>query len=149
MIVIAARCPKKNDQKILWNHQMNSMPFIGLQTFKVQLISENSLWSKIFNHLQIKVTHKNPHSCFFSSIILQKWEFWQTQFFSFELGDDQKSVNTACNNIFLHFCADTLWMSLLFWNVKFSFFLVTTLQRELPPVIDHLGWKCTSNRLKI
>ena len=41
------------------------MPFIGLQAFKVKLFSENSLWSSILNHLQAKVTPKNPHSCIF------------------------------------------------------------------------------------
>ena len=66
-------------EKILW-HQLIFMPFIGLQVFKVELFSENSLWSSILNHLQTKVTPKNPHSCFFSAyIILRKREafFWK------------------------------------------------------------------------
>ena len=70
---------------------MTFMPFVGLQTFKVKLFSENLLWSNILNPLQTKATPKNPHSCIFFSIILKKWEFWQTYFFSFGLEDDQKS----------------------------------------------------------
>ena len=41
------------------------MPFLGLKTFKVKLFSENSLWSSILNHLQRKITPKNPHFCVF------------------------------------------------------------------------------------
>ena len=70
---------QENDQKILWYYQIIFMPFICLQTFKVKLFSENSLWSSILNPLQMEVTPKKPHSCIFSVyIILKKQEFFQT-----------------------------------------------------------------------
>ena len=72
---------QENDQKIVWHNQMTFITFIGLQTFKVKLISENSLWHNILNHFQTKVTPKNPHSGISFSVILKKWEFWQTYFF--------------------------------------------------------------------
>ena len=78
----ANHCSKKSKEmiKILWHYQMTFMPFKGLQPFKVKLFSENSLWSNILNHLQTKVTPKNPHSCIFLvyNIILRKWELWLT-----------------------------------------------------------------------
>ena len=36
------------------------MPFIVLQTIKVKLLSENSLWRNILIHLKTKVTPRNP-----------------------------------------------------------------------------------------
>ena len=82
------------------------IPFIGLQTFKVKLFSEKSLWGSILNYLQTKVTPKNPHSCiFFFSIYNSKEVRVLTNliFLNFRLTDDQKSFNTVCNNIISHF----------------------------------------------
>ena len=90
------------------------MALICLQIFKIQLFSENSLWSKILNHLQTKVTPKNPHFCIFFQYDSKKTEsFYKLNFFSFGLADDQKSFNTACNNNFSIF-VQPLWISLLF-----------------------------------
>ena len=121
---------------------MTFMPFIGLQTFKVKF-SENSLWSNILNHLQTKVTPKNPHSCIFFSMIL---EFWETYFFSFRLADYQKSFNAACNYILLHFCATIMHFFII---LKCSvFFLLITSQKDFPPAKYRLCWICTSNKNK-
>ena len=84
---------------------MTFMPFIGLQTFEVKF-SENTLWSNILNHLQTKVTPKNPHSCIFFQYDSEEVRVLaKLFFFSFGLADYQNSFNPACNNIFLHFCA--------------------------------------------
>ena len=103
-----SKISKKNDLKILWHYQMIFMPFLGSQTFKVKSFSENSLWSSNLNHLQTKVTPKNPDSCiFFFSIYNPKGMIVLTNFsfLSFRLADDQKPFNVACKNIILHFCA--------------------------------------------
>ena len=84
----------------------------------------------------------------FFSMILKKREFWQTYiFFSFGLADDQKSFNKPWNNIFLHFCAVIMDFFIILKCYVFLF-LITILQ-ELPPRINSLGWKCTSNKIKL
>ena len=96
---------KKNDQKILWHYQMIFISFIGVQTFKVKLFTENSLWNSTLNHLQTKVAPRTPIPAFFSVyIILKKLQFEKLNFFIFRFPDGQKSFNAVCNNILLHFC---------------------------------------------
>ena len=81
------------------------MLFIGLQTFKVKLFPEDSLWSNILNHLQTKVTPKNPHSCIFVSIYCNPKEVRVlTKLIFFRLAN-QKSFNAGYNNIILDFRA--------------------------------------------
>ena len=56
---------------------------------------ENSLWVNVLNHLETKVTPKNPHACIFFSMILKKWVlinlillvlgFFSSDFFNFAL----------------------------------------------------------------
>ena len=41
------------------------MPFIVLQTFKVKLLLENSLWRNILIHLKTKVTPQKPLLLYF------------------------------------------------------------------------------------
>ena len=82
---------------------MTFMPFIGLQTFKVKLFFENSLWSNILNHLKAKLTPENPLLLHFLQYDPEEVSFEKLIFFSFGLADYQKSFNGACNNIFLHF----------------------------------------------
>ena len=48
----------ENDFKICFTKHL--MPFIALQTFKVKLLFENSLWENILIHLKTKVTPRNP-----------------------------------------------------------------------------------------
>ena len=48
----------ESDFKICFTNFL--MPFIVLQTFKVKLLLENSLWRNILIHLKTKVTPQNP-----------------------------------------------------------------------------------------
>ena len=58
------------------------------------------------NHLQTKLTPINPHFwIFFQYDPKEVRVLTNLFFFSFGLANGQKSFNTACNNIFLHFCA--------------------------------------------
>ena len=62
------------------------MPFIGLQTFKVKLFTENSLWSSNLNHWQTKVSLMNPHFCISFSIYNPKEVAVLTNLISLVLG---------------------------------------------------------------
>ena len=66
--------------------------------------------------------------------------------FSFALAYDQKSLNAACNHIFLTFWA--VIMNFLITLKCLVFFLLIVLQEEVLPFKYHLYWICTSNKNK-
>ena len=75
--------------------------------------SENSLLSIILNHLQTKVTLMNAHFCiFFQHDPKGLRVLTNLIVFSFGLAD-KKSFNSACSNIFLHFCAAIMDLSII------------------------------------
>ena len=115
---------------------MSFMHFICLHTFKVQVFSENSLWSNILNLLQTKVTPMNPHFLFFQYDPKEVRVLTNLIFFSFGLADDQISFNAACNNY-----------GFLYYFEMLSFLSSANTPARASPVIDHLGWKCTSNKI--
>ena len=122
------------------------MPFIGLQAFKVKLFSKNSLCSSILNHLQTKVTLKNPNSCiFFFTIYNPKVVTVLTNLIFLVLGL-QMIKNSLMQPLTILFCilAQPLRMSLF---LKF-FFILITLQQQFPRVKYHLCWICISNKNK-
>ena len=123
------------------------MPFVVLQTFKVKLFLENSLWSNILNHLQTKLT---PLILLFFDflqygpeevIILPNWIY-----FNFGSAKDQKYVDAACDHIFLHFWAAI--MGFLIIVESSVFFILIAIQQEFPPVKYYLCCMCTSNKNK-
>ena len=107
------------------------MPFIGLQAFKVKLFSKNSLCSSILNHLQTKVTLKNPNSCiFFFTIYNLKVVTVLTNLIFLVLGL-QMIKNSLMQPLTILFCilAQPLWMSLF---LKFFFILKNFLSSNNP-----------------
>ena len=108
------------------------MPFIGLQAFKVKLFSKNSLCSSILNHLQTKVTLKNPNSCiFFFTIYNPKVVTVLTNLIFLVLGL-QMIKNSLMQPLTILFCilAQPLWISLF---LKFFFILKNFLSSNNPP----------------
>ena len=95
--------------------------FIGVQTFKVKLFTENSLWNSTLNHLQTKVTPKNPNSCilFFFIIYNPKEVTVLKNLISLFL-DLQMVKNPLMQSATILFCifAQPLWIS-LFLNFFF------------------------------
>ena len=80
------------------------MHFVVLQTFRVKLLLENSLWGNILIHLKTKVTPQNRLFLHFVQYGPEKVRVLANViFFNFELAEDQKSFHAACNHIFLHF----------------------------------------------
>ena len=98
--------------------------------------SENSLWSNILNLLQTKVTPMNPHFLVFQYDPKEVRVLTNLIFFSFGLADDQISFNAACNNY-----------GFLYYFEMLSFLSSANTPARASPVIDHLGWKCTSNKI--
>ena len=109
------------------------MPFIGLQAFKVKLFSKNSLCSSILNHLQTKVTLKNPNSCifFFFTIYNPKVVTVLTNLIFLVLGL-QMIKNSLMQPLTILFCilAQPLWISLF---LKFFFILKNFFSSNKPP----------------
>ena len=124
---------------------MSFMPFLGLQTFKVQLFSGNSLWSNILNHFQTKVTPMNLHEspfliCF--SIVLMKMNEMIKCLNSVNLwnweGLKRKNLEVMCN--FWHYSTNagspesqyipgepvyvysTMSITLFWWSRRFIYF---------------------------
>ena len=108
-------------------------------------------WKLIIEHYFKSLANKsNSHECpflhFFQHDPKGVRVLTNLIVFSFGLAY-QKSFNSAWNNIFLHFCAAIMDLFIIL-KCK-DFVLLITLQQELTPVIDHLGWKCTSNKIKL
>ena len=80
------------------------MPFIVLQTFKVKLLFENSLWTNILIHLKTKVTPWNPLFLHFLQYGPEDVKVLiNLIFLSFGLAGGQNSFNAACNHVFFVF----------------------------------------------
>ena len=80
------------------------MAFIVLQTFKVKVLLENSLWRNILIHLKTKVTRQNPLFLHFLQYGPEDVRVLiNLIFLSFGLAGDQKSFNAACNHILFAF----------------------------------------------
>ena len=109
------------------------MPFIVLQTFKVKLLLENSLWRNILIHLKTKVTPRNPLFLHFVQYGPEDVRVLTNLIFlNFGLAGDQKSFNAACNNIFFAFLSSHY--GFLNYFRFFSFFF------------QWLCWVSTSNK---
>ena len=92
----------ENDFKICFTKLL--MPFIVLQTFKVKLLLENSLWRNILIHVKTKVTPRNPLFLHFVQYGPEDVRVLTNLIFlNFGLAGDQKSFNAACNHIFFAF----------------------------------------------
>ena len=92
----------ENDFEICFTKPL--MPFIVLQTFKVKLLFENSLWRNILIHLKTKVKPRNPLFLHFLQYGPEDVRVLiNLIFFSFGLAGEQKSFNAVCNHVFLAF----------------------------------------------
>ena len=80
------------------------MAFIVLQTFKVKVLLENSLWRNILIHLKTKVIPRNPQFLYFIQYSPEDVRVLiNLIFFNLGLSGDQKSFNAVCNHIFFAF----------------------------------------------
>ena len=127
MLVIVTTCPRK------WSEDFLTLSN-DFQAFKVKLFSKNSLCSSILNHLQTKVTLKNPNSCiffFFFTIYNPKVVTVLTNLIFLVLGL-QMIKNSLMQPLTILFCilAQPLWMSLF---LKFFFILKNFLSSNNPP----------------
>ena len=95
---------------------MTFIPFIGLQTFKVMLFLKTHCGAIFKITCKQKYLPRIPILGFFSVYYNHKEVRVLTNLFSFSfrLADDQKSFNTACNNLFLHFCAAIMDFFIIF-----------------------------------
>ena len=93
---------------ILWHCQISN-DFRAFHRF------ENSLESGILNHLQTKVTLKNPHSCIFFFSIYNPKEV--RVLIKMMIKNPLMQTATITFRIFAH----PLWIS-IFWSIKFFFF---------------------------
>ena len=86
------------------------MPFIVLQTFKVKILLENSLWRNILIHLKTKVTPQNPQFLYFIQYSPEDVRVLINLIF-FNLGLSGESFNAVCNHIFFCIFEQPLWVS--------------------------------------
>ena len=117
---------------------MTFIPFIGLQTFKVMLFLKTHCGAIFKITCKQKYLPRIPILGFFSVYYNHKEVRVLTNlfFFSFRLADDQKSFNAACNNY-----------GFLYYFEILSFLSSNNTPARASPVIDHLGSKCTSNKM--
>ena len=134
MLVIVARCSRKWSEDFMTSSNEFYVFHMSTHLQSSVFCSENSLWSNILNLMQTKVTPWIPIFSFFQYDPKEVRVLTNLFFFCFGLADDRKSFNATCNNY-------------VFFYYFEIFFLLIILQQELPPVIDHLGLECTSNKM--